>query len=668
MLKKVVIFAICYVVIYCVEPGAFSSSENSSPGYNEQKKTSFNEFRTPNNDVSDKQARSNLKQNDNSEILKKYNNWRRIIDDTSHAKEVFDFFNDNPHWALFNQSVKNAERHINDDPTITDVTVIEWFKKYPPSTKEGTEAYIDALLRNNKQIAEKYIKQTYVFQNLEPEYVLQFKEKYGQYLNTIDDAQRVKYLTSKNNTRQLIAMKNIISDTEILQYIDDTINSDLNFSKNMLYDASERYKYIEKLIKKGEDLDVARIMNITDYGEDGFFAYKQYFEKRRYIAYNMLRAGKPELAYNVALKYPKNIDDDNKARIEWLLGFISYKFFKNFLQAQRHYEEAYKYSRKDIRKSKNAFWLAELYANKHDVVAAMDWYRKASEYFSTFYGYLGDIRLKQLINNYMSVNGVSPELNITINIPPALAEKFYKRELVQVLIATKGIENDSRYRKYLYNTLIDEIEDPYEEVLLTELAKSNGELEILIDKFYDKQHYITNIEYKELDYKKLVPVTDVNSNSCFVSTVHSVIKQESNFKHRAKSSAGAIGLMQLMPKTAEAEAKLIGIPYKKRDLYNAYNNLQLGSNLLDRLIKRYNNNFVYVFYAYNAGEVNLAKYRKSIQNLTNLSILETIELIPIKETRLYIKSVLRNMFYYNERFGCESKTDLLNYILTHNST
>ena len=78
---------------------------------------------------------------------------------------------------------------------------------------------------------------------------------------------------------------------------------------------------------------------------------------------------------------------------------------------------------------------------------------------------------------------------------------------------------------------------------------------------------------------------------------------------------------------------------------------------------KYNNNFVYVFYAYNAGENNLMKYKKSIQNLTNLSVLEQIELIPIKETRLYIKHVLRNMFYYHQRFNCEEQTQLIDSIL-----
>ena len=601
-------------------------------------------------------------------INEKYNKWKEVINNMSDTEKVFDFFYDNPHWPLFRQSVKDAERNIAKSQTINDDMLILWFKRYPPTTKAGIEAYIDILLRRDRKTAEKYIKQTYIFQNLEPEYVIQFKEKYGNYISVVEDAQRAKRLVSQNDTKQLITMKNIVSDNDVLQYITDEINKDIIFDNSMLFDASERYKYIEKLINKGEDLDVARIMNITDYGENGFFVYKQYFEKRRYIAYNMLRAGKPELAYNVAQKYPKNIDDENKARIEWLLGYISYRFLKKFTQAQTHFENAHKYSTASIRKSKNAFWLAEMRREQQDVMAAMEWYRKASEYFSTFYGYLADIRIKQISDTYVSVNGISLERGSVNDTSSALAKKFYNRELVQVLIETKNNESNEKYRKYFYNTLIDDIEDPYEEVLLIELAKSNNEINTLIDKFYDKQHYITNIEYKELDDNKLIPVRNVNSNNCFISAVHSLIKQESNFKRRAKSSTGAIGLMQLMPKTAEAEAKLIGIQYKKRKLYNAYDNLLLGSNLLNRLINKYNNNFVYVLYAYNAGEGNLSKYRKSIQNLNDLSILETIELIPIKETRLYIKHVFRNMFYYNEKFGCERQTDFVSHILKHNST
>ena len=158
---------------------------------------------------------------------------------------------------------------------------------------------------------------------------------------------------------------------------------------------------------------------------------------------------------------------------------------------------------------------------------------------------------------------------------------------------------------------------------------------------------------------------NINSDSCFISLVHSIIRQESGFKEKATSSAGAIGIMQLMPTTAKEEAKIINMNYKnKNDLYNKYNNLTLGSSLLNRLMKKYKYNLVDVFYAYNAGPGNLKKFKNSINNLKNLTVLETIELIPIHETRIYVKNVMRNLFYYDQQFDCSFRNKVIDTLLT----
>ena len=104
--------------------------------------------------------------------------------------------------------------------------------------------------------------------------------------------------------------------------------------------------------------------------------------------------------------------------------------------------------------------------------------------------------------------------------------------------------------------------------------------------------------------------------------VRAVIKQESKFNPNAKSSKGAMGLMQLMPKTAEA--------YGVTDAYNPEQNIEAGVRMLSELSKRYNGDKKLILAAYNWGSGNLAKngYEKRP-----------------KETRNYIDNVLK---YYNE--------------------
>ena len=124
----------------------------------------------------------------------------------------------------------------------------------------------------------------------------------------------------------------------------------------------------------------------------------------------------------------------------------------------------------------------------------------------------------------------------------------------------------------------------------------------------------------------------------------SLVRQESAFDPKARSSAGARGLMQLMPATARQLKRRV----KTRQLKEPDLNLQLGIKYLKRLIDKYDGNLIYALAGYNAGEGKVRQWTEKIFNSDNPLVI--IEMIPYRETRNYIKLIYRNFFFYQSLY------------------
>ncbi len=106
--------------------------------------------------------------------------------------------------------------------------------------------------------------------------------------------------------------------------------------------------------------------------------------------------------------------------------------------------------------------------------------------------------------------------------------------------------------------------------------------------------------------------------------VQAVIDVESHFNPNAKSSAGASGMMQLMPRTASQ--------YGVTDAFDAYQNIDAGVRHLKMLLDRYHGNVVLALSAYNAGERTIIARHRLIP--------------PYRETMLYVPKVLARYEVY----------------------
>ena len=146
------------------------------------------------------------------------------------------------------------------------------------------------------------------------------------------------------------------------------------------------------------------------------------------------------------------------------------------------------------------------------------------------------------------------------------------------------------------------------------------------------------------DFQRVSHITTVPETFLFA-----VARQESLFDPRARSTANARGLMQLIHPTAERVARRVGINEPSTsDLYDPALNIELAGHHLASLMGRYGQRRPLVAAAYNAGEHRVDRW---IRDDSGQSMDVWIESIPFRETRNYVKNVLAFAQVYGYRRG-----------------
>ena len=128
-----------------------------------------------------------------------------------------------------------------------------------------------------------------------------------------------------------------------------------------------------------------------------------------------------------------------------------------------------------------------------------------------------------------------------------------------------------------------------------------------------------------------------------------IIRQESAFTPDARSHAGALGLMQLLPRTARRVARNMHLRRPKRhDLLKAETNIRLGLRFLKKVQDRFHGHPVLATAAYNAGQYRVKQW---LPQQGSVAADVWIETVPFKETREYLKRVLTYTVIYEQRLG-----------------
>lgn len=259
----------------------------------------------------------------------------------------------------------------------------------------------------------------------------------------------------------------------------------------------------------------------------------------------------------------------------------------------------------------------------------------AAKHGTTFYGQL----------SAQKIGKGAPALKITpAKISPEALREMEKHPFVRVMRFLHEAQLDDEILPFAY-LLAKSGLTPDQELAAFHIAHKIAPHHGLVVE--QKSTHINGMPYQE-SYPTLTS-HEKNALACEDRALaHAVIRQESRFDPLGRSAAGACGLMQLMPKTAQLVAKKMNLKVTKNQLLtNPRLNLRLGSSYLQEQLDQYNGHKAIALAAYNAGPGNVAKWLQTIGDpRSGYDLIDWIESLPYKETRGYIMHVLANYGVY----------------------
>ena len=365
----------------------------------------------------------------------------------------------------------------------------------------------------------------------------------------------------------------------------------------------------------------------------------EWWVERRMLTRKLLDGGDANGAYEISSQHGA-ATQEKRIEAEFHSGWIALRFLKDGEKAARHFADAAKIAETPISVARAAYWQgrAAEFAGAADEARA--YYERAAQHSITYYGQLARAKLGVThLALRAPVDGREDVRTVFRNSGPGRALRLLyqagAKDLALPLSAEIAFRLKEPAKLDALGDLIAENRDPRALVTVGKSAVQRG---LPLDLHAYPTFGIPNYE----------PVGDQVERAM----VFAIARQESVFDPKAQSGAGARGLMQLMPATAQRTAKRFGVAFDvdKLTADPAYN-AKIGSAHLGELMDEWKGSFILTFASYNAGGGNVKKWIDAYGDPRRPDVdpVDWVERIPFSETRNYVQRVMENLQVYRHR-------------------
>jgi soluble lytic murein transglycosylase len=556
------------------------------------------------------------------------------------------FIADNPGWPSMALMRRRAEAHLWQERS--DAATVRSFVGDQPTSAKGRFALARVLLaEGDRDGAGRLVREAWRSDELSERSEAEVFELFGDLLTREDHQARMdKRIGARDFSGAKRAAQRLGSDELAIVKACAAANADkaLDLLNAVATDARNDLGYtlcrIRWMMRHERIDDATRLMLAAAPQTMALQDTDEWWRERRSLARKLLDQARFDAAYQVVRDAALPASEHYRADLHFMCGWIALRYLNDPATAREHFAHIDDGSANPIVLARANYWRARVAEAMGEKDAMRASYEAAARYPTAYYGQLARARLGlDRIELRVSVPA-NPVEDVTLadervraaDILYALGE----RDVVLCFVA--GLAEESTDVAVL--------------VALAELTGRRNDARAMLQ--IGKPALARGLAFDNYAFPTIgIPQHSPIGPEIERSIIYSVARTESAFDQRDKSSANAVGLMQVTPEAGRDTAKRFGVAYDwDRMVSDPVYNTQMGAAELSALLKEYAGSHIMTFAGYNAGRGRVRDWIKLYGDPRdpNVDAVDWVERIPLSETRNYVQRVIENLQVYRARF------------------
>jgi soluble lytic murein transglycosylase len=578
--------------------------------------------------------------------------WYYLRSSKGHASlaDFVTFRRDHPLWPSQDLLRANAELSaFLREPARADI--IRFFEDTPPQTGAGKAALGAALLAGGEtERGTALIRAAWRKHSLSEDAQQAIRKRFGKLLRKedhkaradwllmqdrrtlSDDARRLKTELDKDDQASLSARVAEVRRSRRAGTLLTRLDKDLKTRPEVLL---SRVRWLRR---HGNDEKAWRLLGLAPKDAEALIDPSEWWSERRIQTRTALNAGHPKTAYRIARDHG-GATGENFHEAEFLAGWIALRWLDKPAEARKHFTASRDGADLPADFARSGYWTGRAELALGNKAQAETHFTQAARHFHTYYGQLARLALGSKAGPIRFREPARPTADDM--------KRFTARGIVRAIPISRQAGFDAFISLFTYQ-MARKLDSPGEMTLAAEFARRAAPPNVVVR--FGKIALNRDFPVERYAYPTEMPEFEMLSGAAPVerALMMALARQESEFNPAARSSAGARGLMQLMPGTARMVARINGLRYRLSSLNEPEYNAKLGSFYMRRLLDRFDQSYIMMLAGYNAGPGRVNQWIKQFGDPRRPEIdpVDWVERIPFTQTRVYVHKIMESLQVY----------------------